>query len=147
VRLVGVEAGGTGIEPGSHAARLSGGGSAGVIHGTFTWLLQDDHGQIEPTHSVAAGLDYPAVGPEHAMLHHRGRVRYESVTDAEALDAFEELAAQEGIIPALESAHALAGARRLAAAAGREATIVINLSGRGDKDVDIARQHLDLDSP
>jgi tryptophan synthase beta chain len=136
VALWGVEAGGRGTGPGEHAARFgAGGGSVGVLHGTRTMLLQDADGQVLPTHSVSAGLDYPAVGPEHADLALRGRVRYVRVGDEEALDAFEALSRTEGIIPALESAHAVAFARRLAADMPRAAWILVNLSGRGDKDL------------
>jgi tryptophan synthase beta chain len=133
VALVGVEAGGHGLETGSHGASLVA-GSPGVIHGAETYLLQDDEGQVIEAHSVSAGLDYPGVGPEHAYLKDSGRARYDSVTDAEALDAFSLLAQTEGIIPALESAHAVAWVVREAASlAGK--TVVVNLSGRGDKDV------------
>ncbi len=135
VALYGVEAGGRGPGPGEHAARFSG-GSAGVLHGTRTMLLQDAAGQTLPTHSVSAGLDYPAVGPEHALLHDNGRVRYESVGDAEALEAFALLAGTEGILPALESAHAVAFAARLARELSPAKWILVNLSGRGDKDLD-----------
>jgi tryptophan synthase beta chain len=135
VELHGVEAGGRGSGPGEHAARFSG-GAAGVLHGTRTMLLQDGDGQVLPTHSVSAGLDYPAVGPEHAALHDSGRVRYGKVSDAEALDAFALLSETEGILPALESAHAIAYAAKLARRAPRSAWILINLSGRGDKDLD-----------
>jgi tryptophan synthase beta chain len=133
VELVGVEAGGRSLEPGEHAARF-GPGRPGVLHGTRTLLLRDDGGQILPTHSVSAGLDYPAVGPEHARLAELGRTRYVSVSDAEALAAFHRLAESEGIIPALETAHAVAWA--MAEAPGRAGqAILVNLSGRGDKDV------------
>jgi tryptophan synthase beta chain len=134
VGMVGVEAGGRSLSPGEHAARF-GPGRVGVLHGTRTLLLQDAGGQILPTHSISAGLDYPAVGPEHALLGARGRVRYESVTDAEALEAFHRLAETEGILPALESAHAVAWAIRNAPSMGTEKNLVVNLSGRGDKDV------------
>jgi tryptophan synthase beta chain len=134
VRLIGVEAGGEHIAPGRHAARFAG-GSAGVLQGTRTFVLQDEDGNIEPTHSVSAGLDYAAVGPEHAWLREIGRAEYGYVTDDEALDAFQALARLEGILPALESAHAIAYARTLAKDLGPSATIVVNLSGRGDKDV------------
>jgi tryptophan synthase beta chain len=144
VAMIGVEAGGEGIASGRHAARFAG-GSVGVLHGTRTYVLQDAYGQITHTHSVSAGLDYPAVGPEHAMLHDRRRIHYEAVTDDEALAAFRQLAATEGIIPALESAHAVAHAIELARQLDREALLVVNLSGRGDKDIDIARRHVDLD--
>jgi len=110
----------------------------GVLHGTRTYLLQDEDGQIRATHSISAGLDYPAVGPEHAWLHDQGRVEYVSVTDAEAMEAFQELARLEGILAALESAHAFAQARKISATIGPEDLMVINLSGRGDKDVQVA---------
>jgi tryptophan synthase beta chain len=135
VRLYGVEAGGRGAKPGDHAARFSG-GSVGVLHGTRTMLLQDAAGQTLPTHSVSAGLDYPAVGPEHSALHDSGRVTYAKVSDAQALDAFALLCETEGILPALESAHALAFAGRLARELPRSAWILVNLSGRGDKDLE-----------
>jgi len=134
VRLIGVEAGGEGIKPGRHAARFAG-GSAGVLQGTRTWVLQDPHGNIEPTHSVSAGLDYAAVGPEHAQLQASGRAEYHVATDIEALAAFQELARLEGIIPALESAHAIAHAYPTALSHGPGAVLLVNLSGRGDKDV------------
>jgi len=134
VRLVGVEAGGEGVRTGRHAARFSG-GRPGVLHGTFTFLLQDDEGQVLPTHSISAGLDYPAVGPEHAELRRTGRARYVSATDAEALRAARELGRLEGILPALESAHALAYVLREKRRIGRGAIVVVNLSGRGDKDL------------
>ncbi len=135
VRLVGVEAGGEGAAPGQHAARFSG-GSPGVLHGTFTYLLQDDGGQVLPTSSVAAGLDYPAVGPEHSFLRETGRATYTSVPDASALAAFRALSALEGIIPALESSHAIAWVmERAAAELGPSARVLVNLSGRGDKDM------------
>jgi tryptophan synthase beta chain len=137
VRLVGVEAGGLGIETGRHAARFADPslGRPGVLHGTQTYVLQDADGQIAPTHSISAGLDYAAVGPEHAWLRDAGRAQYTSVTDAEALSAFQRLSELEGIIPALESAHAVAEAIKRAPALGTEGLMVINLSGRGDKDV------------
>ncbi|MBV9009471.1 MAG: tryptophan synthase subunit beta [Verrucomicrobia bacterium] len=137
VRLVGVEAGGRGKRLGQHAARFvrGGGGKPGVLHGTFSYVLQDDAGQIASTHSISAGLDYPAIGPEHAFLRERKRVEYVSVSDAEAVRAFESLARLEGIIPALESAHAVAYATRVARTLPPSSTIVVNLSGRGDKDL------------
>ncbi len=136
-KLYGVEAGGRGKAPGEHAARFSGkGGSLGVLHGTLTMLLQDEAGQVLPTHSISAGLDYPAVGPEHAHLRDLGRVKYVSVTDAQAVDAFEALSQTEGIVPALESAHALAFAIELARKMARGRWILVNLSGRGDKDLE-----------
>jgi tryptophan synthase beta chain len=136
VRLFGVEAGGRGRGPGEHAARFAG-GSVGVLHGTRTMLLQDAGGQVLPTHSISAGLDYPAVGPEHAYLDSIGRVTYAKVSDADALDAFRLLARTEGILPALESAHAIAFALRLARRQPRRFRILVNLSGRGDKDLEI----------
>ncbi len=134
VRLIGVEAGGEAIVRGRHAARFSG-GSAGVLQGTRTFVLQDENGNIEPTHSISAGLDYAAVGPEHAWLRALGRAEYGSVTDTQALDAFQTLAKLEGILPALESSHAIAYASTLAPTLGRDAILLVNLSGRGDKDV------------
>ncbi|MDT4897939.1 MAG: tryptophan synthase beta chain [Acidobacteriota bacterium] len=137
VRMIGVEAGGSGSELGQHAARFneSGGGRPGVLQGTMSYVLQDEHGQIAATHSVSAGLDYPSIGPEHAYLHDAGRVLYVSATDAEALAAFHTLSQLEGITPALESAHAVAHALKLARGLTPEQFIIVNLSGRGDKDV------------
>jgi tryptophan synthase beta chain len=135
VRMVGVEAGGAGLASGRHAARVPE-HSVGVLHGTRTLVLQDDHGMIRATHSVSAGLDYPALGPEHAWLADRKRVEYSSATDDEALDAFERLASLEGILPALETAHALAWVLREGRALGSGARVIVNLSGRGDKDVE-----------
>jgi tryptophan synthase beta chain len=141
VRLYGFEAGGDGVETGRHAASITG-GAVGVLHGARTFLLQDADGQTVESHSISAGLDYPAVGPEHAWLAETGRASYQPVTDAEAMAAFQLLCRTEGIIPAIESAHALAGALRvapqLAAELGREPTILVNLSGRGDKDMETA---------
>ena len=134
VRMVGVEAGGEGLVPGKHAARFQG-GRLGVLQGTKTYLLANEDGQIELTHSVSAGLDYAAVGPEHAWLRDQGRVEYTYATDDEALAAFRELAAVEGIIPALESAHAMAYVRKAAPTLPADALVVVNCSGRGDKDV------------
>jgi tryptophan synthase beta chain len=139
VRLVGVEAGGRRIEPGQHAARFAG-GAAGVLHGTRSVILQDSHGNILNTHSVSAGLDYPSVGPEHAWLAARGRTTYAFVDDDDALDGFEWLAAMEGILPALESAHAIAWLRRHLESVSAGTVILVNLSGRGDKDVETVRQ-------
>lgn len=138
VRMIGVEAGGRGDSVGEHAARFNsgGGGRPGVLHGTMSYVLQDERGQIAGTHSVSAGLDYPAIGPEHAYLHDAARVEYVSVSDAEALAAFEQLTRLEGIIPALESAHAVAYAEKIARELLNDEIIVVNLSGRGDKDVD-----------
>jgi tryptophan synthase beta chain len=135
IELIGVEAGGTSAELGHNAATISL-GTPGVLHGTFSYLLQDEHGQIQETHSVSAGLDYPGVGPEHSWLAETGRVRYESATDDEALSALDELSRLEGILPALESSHALAGARRWLAA-NQGSLVLVGLSGRGDKDIDI----------
>jgi tryptophan synthase beta chain len=141
VRLIGVEAGGEEISRGRHAARFAG-GSAGVLQGTRTFVLQDDDGNIELTHSISAGLDYAAVGPEHAFLRARGRSEYAHVGDEEALDAFQTLARLEGILPALESAHAIAYAMRVAKELGPSATVLVNLSGRGDKDVQTVEKTL-----
>ena len=134
VELVGVEAAGMGLTSGKHAARFAG-GSPGVLHGTMTYLLQDPHGQVNLTHSVSAGLDYPAVGPEHAMYHDSGRIQYTSATDEEALEAFDLLSRVEGIIPALESAHAVAEVIKRAPRMKKNHILIMNLSGRGDKDV------------
>ena len=138
VRMVGVEAGGRGDELGQHAARFNShvGNQPGVLHGTMSYILQDDHGQIAATHSISAGLDYPAIGPEHAYLHDSGRAEYVSVSDSEALEAFHVLSKLEGIIPALESAHAVAYGLHEAQALSSNQIMVINLSGRGDKDVE-----------
>jgi tryptophan synthase beta chain len=142
VRLIGVEAGGEGIRAGRHAARFAG-GQPGVLQGTRTWLLQDENGNIELTHSVSAGLDYAAVGPEHASLHERGRAEYVYATDVEALEGFQRLARLEGIIPALESSHAIAHLRHIAREVGGNGLLVVNLSGRGDKDVQTVEQLLE----
>jgi tryptophan synthase beta chain len=137
VGMVGVEAGGFGKKLGQHAARFEG-GSPGVLHGTFSFVLQDERGQVASTHSVSAGLDYPSIGPEHANLRDQGRIRYASVTDDEALEAFHLLSELEGIIPALESAHAVAYLiREKAEYLGK--TVIVNLSGRGDKDVETVK--------
>lgn len=150
VRLYGFEAGGDGVETGRHAASITG-GSVGVLHGNRTYLLQDDDGQTVESHSISAGLDYPGVGPEHAWLHDTGRAVYEPVTDAEAMAAFQLLCRTEGIIPAIESSHALAGvakiAPRLREELGRTPTIVVNLSGRGDKDVHTAGAYFGILDP
>ena len=135
VRLRGVEAGGLGVESGKHAASI-GGGKVGVLHGTRSYVLQDEHGQIRETHSVSAGLDYPGVGPEHAYLHDTGRVEYVSRTDAEALEAFDLLSRTEGIIPALEPAHAIADLAHIRVKYGAETDVLVCLSGRGDKDLE-----------
>ena len=134
VRLIGVEAGGRGIAPGQHAARFAG-GSAGVLQGTRSFVLQDQHGNIELTHSISAGLDYAAIGPEHASLHDAGRAEYTWVDDQAALDGFQRLGREEGILPALESSHAIAHVCRLAPTMSRDEILLVNLSGRGDKDV------------
>jgi tryptophan synthase beta chain len=146
VRMVGVEAGGEGIEAGKHAARFQG-GSLGVLQGTRSYLLQDDCGQVQLTHSVSAGLDYAAVGPEHAWLRDNQRVEYTYATDAQALDAFMRVARLEGIIPALESAHAVAEVIRRAPLMKKDSLIVINLSGRGDKDVAQVAEKIGLQMP
>ncbi|GAB3984457.1 tryptophan synthase subunit beta [Plantactinospora veratri] len=147
VRLYGFEAGGDGVETGRHAASITG-GSSGVLHGTRTYVLQDEDGQTIESHSISAGLDYPGVGPEHAWLNDAGRARYAPVTDAEAMAAFQLLCRTEGIIPAIESAHALAGTLKiipeLTAELGHEPTIVVNLSGRGDKDVHTAGEYFGI---
>ncbi len=137
VRLIGCEAGGDGLDTGRHAATLTG-GSPGILHGMRTYVLQDDEGQTRGTHSISAGLDYPGVGPEHVWLMETGRASYRAVTDAEAMHAFDVLCRTEGIIPAIESSHALAGALDVGRELGPGALIVVNLSGRGDKDVDTA---------
>ncbi|HZI98588.1 MAG TPA: tryptophan synthase subunit beta [Actinomycetales bacterium] len=146
VRLLGLEAGGEGIDTGRHAASITG-GSPGVLHGARSFLLQDDDGQTVESHSVSAGLDYPGVGPEHAWLATTGRAEYRPVTDSEAMDAFSLLCRSEGIIPAIESAHALAGALVVGRELGPDATVLVNLSGRGDKDVDTAARWFDLLEP
>ena len=147
VRLWGFEAGGDGVETGRHAARFAG-GAPGVLHGARTYVMQDEWGQTVPSHSISAGLDYPGVGPEHAWLHDTGRAEYAPVTDAEAMRALEDLTRCEGIMPAIESAHAIAGARRRAlelVAEGKQPTILVCLSGRGDKDVPTALKWVGLD--
>jgi tryptophan synthase beta chain len=143
VRLVGYEAAGEGVETGRHAATFTG-GSPGAFQGSFSYLLQDDDGQTIESHSISAGLDYPGVGPEHAFLKDLGRTQYEPITDAEAMDAFALLCRTEGIIPAIESAHAVAGALKLGQELGRDAIILVNLSGRGDKDVETAAKWFGL---
>jgi len=144
VRMIGVEAGGIGSELGQHAARFNanGGGRPGVLQGTMSYVLQDERGQIAATHSISAGLDYPSIGPEHAFLHDQGRVEYTSVSDDEALDTFQTLSKLEGIIPALESAHAVAHALKVAREMKSKEIMIVNLSGRGDKDIDSVRQSL-----
>jgi tryptophan synthase beta chain len=141
VRLIGVEAGGRAIRPGEHAARFAG-GSSGVLQGTRSYVLQDDNGNIELTHSISAGLDYAAIGPEHAWLHDAGRAEYTWIGDDDALAAFGRLALEEGLLPALESAHAVAYACRLAAELPHDQVLLVNLSGRGDKDVLSVQQAL-----
>jgi tryptophan synthase beta chain len=143
VRLVGVEAGGRGIAPGDHAARFAG-GRAGVLHGTRSLLLQDDDGNVLPTHSVSAGLDYPSIGPEHAWLGSLGRVEYAWIDDNAAVAGFEWLARQEGILPALESSHAVAWIQQALPALPAGTVVVVNLSGRGDKDVEAVRHFIDV---
>jgi tryptophan synthase beta chain len=143
VEMIGVEAGGSGDKLGEHAARFntSGGGRPGVLQGTMSYVLQDERGQIAATHSVSAGLDYPSIGPEHAFLHDAGRVRYVSASDAEAVEAFQMLSRLEGIIPALESAHAIAHALKVARRMRPDQILVVNLSGRGDKDVNTVQEN------
>ncbi|PYS25360.1 MAG: tryptophan synthase subunit beta [Acidobacteria bacterium] len=145
VRMIGVEAGGRGSELGQHAARFNsdGGGRPGVLQGTMSYVLQDERGQIASTHSISAGLDYPSIGPEHAFLHDEGRVEYTAVSDDEALDGFQTLSKLEGIIPALESAHAVAHALKVAREMKSDEVAIVNLSGRGDKDIDSVREKLD----
>src|SRR5262249_10753162 len=144
VRMIGVEAGGLGSELGQHAARFNanGGGRPGVLQGTMSYVLQDERGQIATTHSISAGLDYPSIGPEHAFLHDQARVEYTSVSDDEALSAFQILSKLEGIIPALESSHAVAHALKVARKMRKDQILIVNLSGRGDKDVDTVRSKL-----
>jgi tryptophan synthase beta chain len=135
VKLIGVEAGGHGVASGSHAAPLTANAKVGVLHGNKTYLMQDENGQIIETHSISAGLDYPGVGPEHSWLKDSGRAQYVAINDDEALAAFNSLCRFEGIIPALESSHALAHAIKLAPTMGRDKILLVNLSGRGDKDI------------
>lgn len=143
VRLIGLEAGGAGVETGKHAATIVG-GTPGVLHGTRTYVLQDDDGQTRESHSISAGLDYPGVGPEHAYLHEVGRAEYRAITDNEAMEAFSLLSKSEGIIPAIETAHALAGAMKIGKEMGHESALLINLSGRGDKDVQTAAKYFGI---
>jgi tryptophan synthase beta chain len=143
VRIVGVEAGGKGVETGEHAASLTG-GRPGVLHGNRTYLLQDKEGQITEAHSISAGLDYPGIGPEHSWLKEQGRVEYVSATDNEALTAFQLLCKLEGIIPALEPAHALAHVTKLAPTLPKDNLLVMNLCGRGDKDVFAVAERLGM---
>jgi tryptophan synthase beta chain len=143
VRLIGLEAGGSGVETGKHAATIVG-GSPGVLHGTRSYVLQDENGQTIESHSISAGLDYPGVGPEHAYLHEIGRAEYRAITDDQAMHAFALLSKTEGIIPAIETAHALAGALQVGNELGSEAILLINLSGRGDKDVQTAANYFGI---
>lgn len=143
VRLIGCEAAGDGVDTGRHASSITG-GRPGVLHGAMTYVLQDGDGQTQPSHSISAGLDYPAVGPQHAYLSDIGRAEYWPITDAEAMDALRLLCRTEGILPAIESAHALAGALKLGKQLGPDATILINLSGRGDKDVETAAAYFGI---
>jgi len=143
VRLVGFEAAGDGVESGRHAATLSA-GEPGMLHGALSYLLQDEDGQTVETHSISAGLDYPGVGPEHSHLKDTGRAEYRPITDAQAMDAFQLLSRTEGILPAIESAHAVAGALQLGRELGEDAIVLVNLSGRGDKDVDTAARWFDV---
>ena len=144
VALVGLEAGGDGVSTGRHAATITG-GTPGVLHGTRSYVLQDENGQTVESHSISAGLDYPGVGPEHAYLHDIGRAQYRAITDAQAMEAFALLCRTEGIIPAIETAHALAGAMQVGKEMGPNATILINLSGRGDKDVATAAAYFGIE--
>jgi tryptophan synthase beta chain len=144
VRIIGVEAAGHGIETGKHAASLTG-GKPGVLHGNRTYLLQDENGQIAEAHSISAGLDYPGIGPEHSWLHDIGRAEYVSVTDDEAMEAFQTLTRLEGIIPALESSHAIAHVMKLAPTLPKDHIMVVNLSGRGDKDVNTVARSMGVD--
>ncbi len=144
VRLIGLEAGGDGIETGRHAATISG-GSVGVLHGTRSYVLQDSNGQTIESHSISAGLDYPGVGPEHAYLHDIGRAEYRAINDDQAMEAFSLLSRTEGIIPAIESAHALAGALQIGKELGSNAVLLVNLSGRGDKDVATAADYFKIE--
>ncbi|MDN4474264.1 tryptophan synthase subunit beta [Demequina sp. SYSU T00192] len=143
VRLIGCEAAGDGVETGRHAATLTG-GRPGILHGSMSYILQDEDGQTQPSHSISAGLDYPGVGPQHTWLSTIGRAEYWPVTDSEAMDAFRLLTRTEGILPAIESAHALAGALRLGRELGPDATLLVTLSGRGDKDVEQAARWFDM---
>jgi tryptophan synthase beta chain len=144
VALIGLEAGGDGVSTGRHAATITG-GTPGVLHGTRSYVLQDENGQTVESHSISAGLDYPGVGPEHAYLHDIGRAQYRAITDAQAMEAFALLCRTEGIIPAIETAHALAGAIQVGKELGPHATILINLSGRGDKDVATAAAYFGIE--
>src|SRR5690606_17820815 len=142
VRLIGVEAAGEGLDTDRHAATMTK-GSRGVFQGSMSYLLQDEFGQVKPAHSISAGLDYPGIGPEHAWLKDSGRAEYVPITDQEALDALALLSRKEGIIPALESAHAIAHTVKLAQELGKDGLIVVNLSGRGDKDMESIMQYME----
>ena len=144
VKLIGVEAGGEGIETGRHAASING-GRLGVLHGCKMYLLQNEDGQVDPTHSVSVGLDYPGVGPEHCHFSDSGRAEYTVINDAEAIEAFDLLCRTEGIIPALESAHAIAEAVRRAPNLSKEDVMIVNLSGRGDKDMQSVKEYKEND--
>jgi tryptophan synthase beta chain len=144
VRLIGVEAGGEGVESGRHAARFASTATPGVLHGAMSYLMQDADGQTVESHSISAGLDYPSVGPEHAWLRDSGRAEYRYATDDRVMDAFRLLSRTEGIIPAIESAHALVGAMEVGKELGREALLLVNLSGRGDKDMETAARYFGL---
>ena len=141
IKLIGVEAGGLGIEKGKHSATLTA-GSEGVLHGARSYVLQDENGQIKETHSISAGLDYPGVGPEHSFLKSQNRVEYVNINDNEAIDAFIEMSRQEGIIPALETSHAIAEAMKRAENMTKDQSIIVTLSGRGDKDTPIIAKYL-----
>jgi len=141
VEMIGVEAAGKGLKTGMHSATLNA-GKKGVLHGMMTYLLQDNDGQIKETHSISAGLDYPGVGPEHAFLKDNGKVKYKSATDRDVINAFLTLTRTEGIIPALEAAHAISHAIKIAKIKPKSNSIVVTLSGRGDKDIDIVKQYL-----
>ena len=143
VKLVGVEAAGEGIDTERHAAAIAK-GEVGVLHGMKSYFLQDEEGQIKPVHSISAGLDYPGIGPEHAYLYSSGRAKYVSVTDRETVEAFQYLARTEGILPALESSHAIAYVMKLAPTLPKDKIIIVNLSGRGDKDVQSVARYLEV---
>jgi len=143
VQLIGFEAGGDGVETGRHAATITG-GSPGVLHGTRSYVLQDANGQTVESHSISAGLDYPGVGPEHAFLHDIGRAQYRAINDVQAMQAFKLMCETEGIIPAIETAHALAGALEVGRELGPNSILLINFSGRGDKDVQTAAQYFGI---
>jgi tryptophan synthase beta subunit len=144
VKFIGVEAGGKGVDTEAHSATLAK-GRAGVLHGTMSYILEDEHGQIKETHSIAPGLDYPGVGPEHSFYKDSGRAKYVTVTDTQALEGFKLLSETEGIIPALEPSHAIYYAAKMAADLPQEKLIIVNLSGRGDKDLEIVTKALGMD--